>query len=241
MNRNVNSRREFIVMMAGAAAVAPRNLMEAQVPKMLDHILLGCANLERGVAFVEEKTGVKAAFGGVHPGRGTQNALLSLGERQYLEIIAPDPEQRSTVAAHSFWDELGKLKEPRLVTWAAHPGNLVALSAKLAKAGVVADGPTPGSRKRPDGKLLQWKTLNLKEDAGGILPFFIEWGAESVHPSVDAPKGCALEEFWAESPKPQDLEKQFASLGLEVEVKRGDMARLAARIAGPKGNMELRG
>ena len=100
--------------MAGGAAMAPRIAVVSRVPVMLDHILLGCNDLERGISFVEEKTGVRAEFGGVHPGRGTQNALLSLGERRYLEIIAPDPKQEAKtdlIAAY-----IAKLAEPRLVT-----------------------------------------------------------------------------------------------------------------------------
>ena len=211
------------------------------VPEVLDHILLGCNDLEQGIAFVEERTGVKAAMGGVHPGRGTQNALLSLGERHYLEIIAPDPKQAGTIGPQSSVERLGlrELKVARLVTWAAHPGSAAALAEKLKKAGIGADGPTPGARKRPDGRMLQWQTVNLADDAGGLLPFFIEWGAESVHPSVDAPKGCSIEKFWVESAEAEKLAKRFELIGVNVDVKRGEKAQLRARIKGPKGEVEL--
>ena len=253
----MNTRREFLGWMAGAMVMRfvlgegpkrwpasegrPYSGANTEVPVVLDHILLGCNDLERGIAFVEEKTGVKAAFGGVHPGRGTQNALLSLGERHYLEIIAPDPKQAGTAGPQSSVErlKLRELAEPRLVTWAVHPENVAALAEKLKKAGVAAEGPTPGSRKRPDGRVLEWKTLNLADDAGGLLPFFIEWGAESVHPSVDAPKGCAIEKFWVENPNAEELTKRFSLIGVDVQVSKGEKARLRARIAGPKGVMEL--
>src|SRR2546429_7923807 len=180
------SRRTFLAISAGVALAPSFSWGAEQVPSLLDHILLGCSDLERGIAFVEEHSSFRAAFGGVHPGRGTQNALLSLGTRRYLEIIAPDPHQNIS-------DEraikLKKLTEPRLVGWAAHPGDIQVLAADLAKSGVAAEGPTPGSRKRPNGSVLHWKTLNLKDDANGLLPFFIEWSADSLHPSAEAPSG----------------------------------------------------
>jgi hypothetical protein len=210
--------------------------LEDQVPPMLDHILLGSSDLERGIAFVEAHTGVRAAFGGVHPGRGTQNALLSLGERRYLEVIAPDPRQPHGNALAA---KLETLAEPRLVGWAAHPRNLEALAAELQRAGIVAEGPTPGSRKRPDGQVLHWQTLNLRDDASGLLPFFIEWGAGSPHPSSDAPAGCQLIRLELLTPDPARLAKLAAHMSLEVPIAKAAAPELHAVIEGPKLTLSI--
>lgn len=202
---------------------------------MLDHILLGIDDLDRGIAFMEERTGVRAAFGGVHPGRGTQNALLRLGTRRYLEIIAPDPKQTSLDA----YPELREMHEPRLLTWAVHTDDIVAVAKKVTDAGFAIDGPEDGSRARPDGKILHWKALRLKDDRGGLLPFFIEWGRDSGHPSVDAPEGCRLIHFAATSAEPEELRGVVARLGVELGVKRAAKSQLRARIAGARGNAEL--
>lgn len=231
------SRRLFLTLATGAI-VAPRMLFaESEVPSLLDHILLGASDLEVGIDYVEHRTGVRAQFGGVHPGRGTQNALLSLGERRYLEIIAPDPAQPD--AKNPLAPELRSLKEPRLVGWAAHPGNLAAFAEKLRAAGIDFHGPVKGSRKRPDGRLLQWQTLGLADDAGGLLPFSIEWSADSPHPSSDAPKGCSLVSFAAETPDAAKLSARLTLLGLDLAVHQADRSALRASISGPSGRLDL--
>jgi catechol 2,3-dioxygenase-like lactoylglutathione lyase family enzyme len=213
--------------MAGSALAARAALRgTVQMPTALDHILLGCNDLDRGIAFVEQRIGVRAAFGGVHPGRGTRNALLSLGEQHYLEIIAPDPAQSG--APDTFG--LRTLTEPHLVTWAAHPGNLDEFAAHLRTADLAFDGPTPGSRKRPDGKLLQWKTLTLRDNLGGLLPFFIEWNVDTIHPSVDAPRGGRLAGLSLFAPEPEMLAPMVAKLDLGLTVARGTKSELRAFV-----------
>jgi len=203
---------------------------------MLDHILLGCNDLQRGIDFVEQHTGARAAFGGVHPGRGTQNALLSLGTRRYLEIIAPDPQQHTD---NSLGKHLMDLKEPRLVGWAANPGNIQVLAADLSTAGIAAEGPADGSRKRPDGSTLHWKMLNLKNDANGLLPFFIQWSADSTHPSADAPSGCQLLRVELLTPDPAALAKTTARLMLVAPIAKGSASQLHAVISGPNGQLDI--
>jgi len=202
---------------------------------MLDHILLGCPDLDTGIAFLQQRTGVKAVFGGVHPGRGTQNALLSLGERQYLEIIAPDPQQADT--ANSLALALRALREARLVGWAAHPGELRAFAKKLREEGFAFEGPTPGSRKRPDGRLLEWQTLHLQDDRSGLLPFFIAW--HSPHPASNAPKGVQLTRFELASPTRETLKKIATRLSLDVAVVQSEKPQIRAALAGPAGKLDL--
>jgi hypothetical protein len=206
-------------------------------PILVDHILLGAPDLQGGIDFVEQHTGVGATFGGVHPGRGTQNALLSLGERRYLEIIAPDPEQPGV--KNPLASNLHSLAEPRLVGWAAHPGTVLAFTEKLRAAGIGFEGPTPGSRKRPDGQVLKWQIVSLADTASGLLPFFIEWSQDSVHPSVDAPKGCVLLSFVVETPEPERLGAMLKALNLGFPAKKAERARLHAVISGPKGNLDV--
>jgi catechol 2,3-dioxygenase-like lactoylglutathione lyase family enzyme len=227
------SRRLFLAITGGALA-APRVLW-AKAPEGLDHVILGINDLDRGIAFVEEHTGVRAAFGGVHPGRGTQNALVSLGELHYLEIIAPDPKQTVPPPIPG----LRELQEPRLVGWAVHTTDIAGLAKKVEAAGFVIDGPRDGSRARPDGKILHWKAFRLKDDRGGLLPFFIEWSRDSVHPSADAPAGCQLAHFSIRSPDPAELRRALGALGIDYAVEFSDKPRFVANIFGPRGNFAL--
>ena len=121
--------------------------------------------------------------------------------------------------------------------WAAHPGNLDAIAGRLRDAGLAFDGPTPGERKRPDGHVLRWKTLHLHDDKAGLLPFFIEWSADSIHPSADAPPGCEILRFELSAPNDAELRRTCTLLGLDVAVAHGDTPRLLARIGGADGKV----
>jgi hypothetical protein len=237
------SRRAFVAAAATWAASLASGVpilaeAPARIPTLLDHILLGCDNLDRGIAYVEDLTGVRAKFGGVHPGAGTQNALLSLGENRYLEIIAPDPKQDASLDSR----DLGTLTEdPVIVGWAAHRPNIDAFAARLTEQGFALDGPMPGSRKRPDGRVLTWKVVRLRNDTTQLLPFFIEWSSDSIHPSLDSPQGCRLISFEAMAPdkEAREVSGKIMALKLDLPLSLGKHSLLKATIEGPKGRLEI--
>ncbi len=201
----------------------------------MDHLVFGVPDLAQGIDLVERKTGVRAQFGGRHPGRGTHNALLSLGGRQYLEIIAVDPEQPDT--AELMFPDLRGLKEPRFIGWADAVPDIGEVARRARAASIAAVGPLDGSRKQADGSLLEWKTLRLTSELA-LAPFFIAWG-KATHPSETTPKGCRLVSFAIEHPKAEELAKLLAALGAEADVRQGANARLTARLETPKGKVEL--
>lgn len=236
-----STRRDWLRFCAAAGAsglfVSSLRSAERSTPAVsaVDHLLLGVSDLDRGIAWVEKTTGVRAAIGGSHPGMGTRNALLSLGGRRYLEIIAPDPAQ----TAFNFRIDLRKLSEPRLITWAAATRDIGDIGMKARGAGLAVVGPEPGSRERPDGKVLRWKTLSVKVDliADGVdpIPFFIEWAPDSLHPSQDSPEGCEILAFEVTHPKRADVSGILAKVGIDAGVKFGQPALLRASLRTPKG------
>jgi catechol 2,3-dioxygenase-like lactoylglutathione lyase family enzyme len=235
------NRRQFLALSATAWLAQNMTWATELFPAALDHVIIGCSDLDGGIRFVEGHLGVRAAFGGVHPGLGTANALLSLGDRHYLEIMGPDPNAKDL--APEYAAEVAQLKaltSPRLVGWAVHRDDLDQFAQRLSVEGVATDGPTAGSRRRPDGKTLRWKTLALKSDPDNLLPFFIEWESSSIHPSQDAPAGCRIDSFAVAHPEPDAFRAQLKQLELTgLQVGPGAAPELRLRLASAKGTLTI--
>jgi Glyoxalase-like domain len=144
-------------------------------PTVVDHVLLPVIDLEEGARRLRERYGLQAVAGGRHSNMGTANMIVPLG-RQYLELIAvADPLEAST-------SRLGRavrraLAEGRtLMAWALRTADLDALRAKLLAAGWDLPPISEGSRRRPDGQVLRWRTQDISTgDEATALPFAIEW------------------------------------------------------------------
>ena len=209
------------------------------VRDVFDHLLLGVSDLDHGIDWFENRTGIRAIVGGVHPGRGTRNALVSLGGAHYLEIIAPDPAQTATDRQF----HLSTLTEPRLINFAVRTRDITDTAASLQRAGVHVIGPGEGSRRTASGALLQWKTLGVESKLHSSeidpIPFFIEWASDSPHPSKSAPVGCVIEDLHFEHPHANELGAALRAIGLDVTVATANQTRIVGTIQTPRGSMEL--
>ena len=230
------SRRAFIRnnSVLGAGLIIKPSILFSADKIQYDHFLLGCSSLEAGIQFMKDKTGIEAVKGGKHPHIGTHNALISLGEKVYLEIIAPDPEAKSLIDSYAF---LKEMKTPTLFMWAARTDNMGDLLKRVQEAGYKNSGILPGSRQRADASVLKWRSLSVETGINSVIPFFIEWDTSSRHPAVDSPKGCSIISFEIEYPEPEKLKAVFTQLQIEVPLKQGIKASLQLKINSPKGTV----
>lgn len=203
----------------------------------IDHLVYAAADLDAAIERLERELGVRPAFAGRHPAFGTHNALLGLGGRTYLEVLAPDPgaPQPATPGTFGLADEH---RSELLATWAIACDDIEAAVARARERGFDPGDPVPLERVDEQGNRLTWQ-LTLNFLAGGPMPFLIEWG-QSPHPSASAPTGLALEQLHVEDPDPEALQKALAALDTEVDLRRAASPALVAHIRGPHGTIELR-
>lgn len=201
----------------------------------LDHIMYGVRDLAAGMDEIEARTGVRPAFGGYHQGNGTCNALLSLGHKQYLEIIAPDPEQG---LGGTLGEALIGQRAPGIRTWAVAVPDLDDVVRALADLGMTSKIVDMG-RTREDGVQLAWRILLPSDhDFGDQLPFFIDW-QNCPHPADTAPAGCTLTDFAVSVADPESYRRVMAALGVEVTVDQSDAGSIVAHVDSPRGQTKL--
>ncbi|MET3848759.1 VOC family protein [Paenibacillus sp. OAE614] len=124
--------------------------------------------------------GIHTVNGGRHESVGTYNALTYFDLRyiEWIGIFDPKllpPHQDTqryglvdTLAGDDYVEGLSRI--------ALRTEQIDELAEQLAAEGNQVIGPVDCSRRRPDGKLLEWKLLFAGlPDEGLPLPFFIQW------------------------------------------------------------------
>eukprot|EP00964_Phaeocystis_antarctica_P014278 scaffold7875_cov59-Phaeocystis_antarctica.AAC.2 len=199
------------------------------------------------MAAFQQRTGVAPVRGGRHEGLGTHNALVSLGNGAYFEIICRDAEQPSPPRLWMGMESLSDERSAAMLTWATDRAGEMDEAVRAARA----QGYDPGDveafeRSKPDGSALRWRLAyrhftRLQQGAGsGIVPFLIEWKSDS--PAAAAPGGIELVGLRAEAKDLAAVERRLRSLDIapaDMQLQRGKEDRLVAILRTPKGIVEL--
>jgi hypothetical protein len=214
----------------------------------LDHLVVAATRLDDGVDWVEAQFGVRPQPGGRHAAMGTHNALLRIGARAYLEVIAIDPD--APAPARPRWFALDEpamqarlARAPALITWVVRCDSLAAACARVPDLGEILPMQRGDFRWRiavpADGAL----------PASGVLPAAIEWLAgddgAARHPCDRLPaSGVALVRLALSHPTAlagsAGLLATFRELRImgPVELVAGPVA-LAAHVETPRGPVTL--
>ena len=201
------------------------------VSVQIDHIIVGISGLKKGMDQFEKLSGVRPSFGGEHPGYGTHNALVSLGENIYLEIISTKPGIKNIFFKDS--PELTPLG------WAASTDNITRLKEKLLAKGFKTTDPVKSSRFQQNGSKLEWKTVFISEPEIKGAPFFIEWSKRSVHPAETAAKGCKLKSLELYTSDAEKLKELLKELDLNIKVTNSSSTAVKITMKCPKGDILL--
>jgi hypothetical protein len=209
----------------------------------LDHIVWICDDLERGSRRFEELTGEMPRFGGVHASGLTQNALVGLGGRRYLEILAP---VTSAGPNDDLWTRLARsAHEPRVLTYCLRsPRRLADLAREAVAHGWTNANVQSNGRNRPDGVRLNWQWFApVVEPFGPAFPFFIDW-LDSPHPSEATPspetgRGVTLRRFAVGHPQAAALTRALAGCGVGVDAYESPSAGFHVQLDTPRGSVSL--
>jgi len=204
---------------------------------VIDHLVYATSDVEATVDDLAGRLGVEAIAGGRHLGFGTRNALLSLGDSSYLEIIGPDEGQHRP--ADGYWYGIENITRPRLVTWTARVEHLERVAAHAHGVGYDTGDVHKVFRELPDGERLSWRLTMPTGIGDGLIPNLIEWDEGCPHPSGTSPKGVELLQLRGYHPVPESIRPALDALGIELEIRVAEDVKLVAILDTPYGPVEL--
>ena len=143
----------------------------------LDHVVYAVRDLDEAAVRFREELGLDSTVGGRHERWGTANRIVPLGD-QYLELVAAV-------------DEATALRNPfgrGILERASEGGGWFTIAVATDGVDAVASrlhlDVGSGSRTRPDGEVVRWRTAGLEDPRRDPwMPFFLTWDIPvELHP-----------------------------------------------------------
>ncbi|HEU4793126.1 MAG TPA: VOC family protein [Nitrolancea sp.] len=133
----------------------------------IDHIVILVRDLQNATRIYQD-LGFQVTYGGEHPGI-SHNALIPLQDGTYLELFAfLRPEG---ISGHR-WSPLLE-SGGGLIDFALQVNDIDDTVDRIRARGLPYEW-IDGSRRRPDGEMLAWRTAELVHGVVGEMPFLIE-------------------------------------------------------------------
>lgn len=205
---------------------------EEEVLLRIDHIILAIEDLDQGMQQFEDITGLKPVYGGEHPNSNTQNAIVTLKDGMYLEILAPKTGLDSLPTFFQGMDTLTP------IGFALNTNNITLLHQKVKALQIGTDGIQDGSRTTPDGSRLSWELLLINEPAIIMNPFFIDWSPDSKHPATSEDNSCELNALHLRSPFSTTIKQILEECSSDIslfKIEEGAETILSLSLSSPKG------
>lgn len=132
-------------------------------------MLIAVADLDAAAELFATRHGLTSIEGGRHPGWGTANRIVPLGD-SYLELVAVVDAGEAPTSVFGRWVAAGASAEGTPLGWVVRTDELDATAGRLG----LTIGT--GSRRTPSGELVEWRSAGIEQAAAEpVLPFFIEW------------------------------------------------------------------
>jgi len=199
----------------------------------LDHVVIAVADLAAAAEEIEARHGLGSVDGGRHPGWGTANRIVPLGET-YLELVAVVDAAEAARSPFGSW-VAGARSGLAPLGWAVRTRELDAVARRLGLT--IASG----SRAAAGGRLLRWRVAGIERSAAEpSLPFFIEWGHETPFPGHAAAAHGAGSPRIAQLRLTGDADRVAAWLGahdLPIVVGAGTPAVASVVLTGAAGEI----
>lgn len=201
---------------------------------LIDHFVWVASDLELEMERFRDKAGIKPELGGSHPGKGTHNALVRIGQASYLEIIAPDPRQPEVDRPWMMPEFVG---DSRLIKWAWKSTDISIDSGRMDAVGCPVGCISTGKRLTDEGKWLHWQLTDPDFSDSLLVPFLINW-PDDQHPTRSLPFSCQLRSVSISFPLPGQL--RFIDLLLDFPGKISEGTELfTLDIEGPRRIVRL--
>ncbi len=215
-------------------------------PAKLDHIVIGAASLEQGVAWAQTTLGVTLPRGGQHVKMCTHNCVMRLdtppGKDIYLEVIAIDPQAPAVQRPRWFGLDNPRIRQalvqrPQLLTWAVNTPDIHAALGNVC----AGDFAAPFTIEAMHRDALRWQ-VGFAGDGelvdSGLFPLVLQWETPTHPARVMTSLGCALRRVAMVSTNAVALRAKLLAIGaLDVidTIDGGEVDELIVTLQTPLG------